>query len=80
MPLILTNQEVEIRRSEVCSQPRQTVRPYLKKKSITKKCGVTQGVSPELKPPVPQKKSGTRRIPVQGQHRRKIRRYGGSYL
>jgi hypothetical protein len=43
--------EAEIRRIEVQSQPRKTVRrPYLKE-TITKRAGgVAQGVGPEFKP------------------------------
>jgi hypothetical protein len=51
-PVILTTQDVEIRRILVRSQPRQTVHEILSQKLLheNRSGGVAQGESPELKP------------------------------
>jgi hypothetical protein len=52
MPVILTTQEVEIRRIMVQSQPKQIIHETLSQKYPTQKTagGVDQGEGPEFKP------------------------------
>jgi hypothetical protein len=57
-PVILATQEAEIRRISVQSHPGQIVHEILSQNNPSQKRagGVAQGVGPEFKPPVPQKK------------------------
>jgi hypothetical protein len=58
MPVILATQEAEIRRTEVQSQPQQTVCKTLSRKNPSQKRagGVAQSGGPEFKPQYRQKK------------------------